>query len=328
MRKRTIWYDGDGLRVRQRTCLTDAASVVNDDYIWKAVAGLPVVLQDVRTPQDGGSTATTTYLYGLGLISSTDSGGVTSYALADGLGSTTQLTDSAGAVTDTYSYDVFGASRTTTGTTANDFRYAGEQRDGNANRGLYFLRARSYDPTLGRFLEKDPLPLGNRYSYAGNNAPNFTDPTGLCSVCDYVHDKGADVKDWGTDVSDHPGSLIQITAGTAVAVTSTGDRRREGGVTVYEKCGGACSWILGRVNQEAITLGHTILSRGPVRDLLLIHELTHVGQGDRYGLLWAPKYFLEAYRHGYNCNRFEKEARRAAGEQSLCGDAAGQPGKE
>ncbi len=181
------WYDGDGLRVRQRTFLTGGASVVNDDYVWDAGAGLPVVLQDVRTPPAGSAMATT-YLYGLGLISSTDSGGVTSYTLADGLGSTTQLTDSTGAVTDSYSYDVFGSPRTTTGTTANDFRYAGEQRDGNANRGLYFLRARSYDPTLGRFLQKDPLPLVNRYAYAGNNAANLTDPSGLlpCPGCDKI----------------------------------------------------------------------------------------------------------------------------------------------
>ncbi|MDP9237151.1 MAG: hypothetical protein M3P30_07095 [Chloroflexota bacterium] len=97
---------------------------------------------------------------------------------ADGLGSATRLTDSAGAITDSYSYDVFGAPRTTTGTTANNFQYTGQQRDGNANRGLYFLRARSYDPALGRFLQRDGVPLINRYSYSGNNPANLTDPTG------------------------------------------------------------------------------------------------------------------------------------------------------
>lgn len=173
------WYDGDGLRVRQRTFTTTGTFAVDNDYVWDAGAGLPVVLQDTRTPKNG-TPVTTTYLYGLGLISETSGAGVTSYYLADGLGSTTQLTDSAGAVTDSYSYDVFGTARTTTGTTPNDFRYTGQQRDGNANRGLYYLRARSYDPALGRFLSKDPLPLINRYSYAGNNAANLTDPSGMC----------------------------------------------------------------------------------------------------------------------------------------------------
>ncbi|MDP9238067.1 MAG: DUF6531 domain-containing protein [Chloroflexota bacterium] len=173
------WYDGDGLRVRQRTFTTTSPVVVDDDYAWDAGAGLPVVLQDTRTPR-GQASATTTYLYGLGLISETSGAGVTSYYLADGLGSTTQLTDNAGAITDSYSYDVFGAPRTTTGTTANDFQYTGQQRDGNANRGLYYLRARSYDPALGRFLQKDPIPMLNRYPYVRNDPASLSDPAGLC----------------------------------------------------------------------------------------------------------------------------------------------------
>jgi hypothetical protein len=83
---------------------------VGDDYTWDAGGALLVVLQDRQTPQ-GGAATTTTYLYGLGLISQTSGAGVTWYYLADGLGSTTQLTDSAGAITDSYSYDVFGAPR-------------------------------------------------------------------------------------------------------------------------------------------------------------------------------------------------------------------------
>ncbi len=183
------WYDGDGLRISQRTFTTAAPVIVTDDYVWDAGSALPVVLQDIHTPR-GQASSTTTYLYGLGLISETSGTGVTSYYLADGLGSTTQLTDSVGAVTDSYSYDVFGAPRNTTGTTANNFQYTGQQRDGNANRGLYYLRARSYDPALGRFLSRDPLRFGNPYAYAGNDPVNLTDPTGLCPwgvpqrVCD------------------------------------------------------------------------------------------------------------------------------------------------
>lgn len=71
-------------------------------------AGLPVMLQDVRTPLGGGASVTT-YLYGLGRIAETDGGGVTSFYLSDGLGSVTELTDASGVVTDTYLYDVWGA---------------------------------------------------------------------------------------------------------------------------------------------------------------------------------------------------------------------------
>ncbi len=113
------------------------------------------------------------------LISETSGAGATSYYLGDGLGSTVQLASPSGAVTDSYTYDVFGAPRSTAGTTANDFRFTGEQNDRNANRGLYYLRARHYDPALGRFLSKDQLDLPDRYGYAHNNPVNATDPTGL-----------------------------------------------------------------------------------------------------------------------------------------------------
>jgi len=78
---------------------------------------------------------TTTFVYGLGLISTTDGSGNTSFCLPDGLGSTSQLTNSAGAITDRYAYDAFGAMRSQSGTTANDWRFTGQQDDCNANRG-------------------------------------------------------------------------------------------------------------------------------------------------------------------------------------------------
>ena len=133
-------------------------------------AGLQEIIEDIKTLS--GVTTTTTFVYGLGLISTTSNAGTTSYYLSDGLGSTSQLTDSTGTVTDGYSYDVFGAPKVTTGTTANDFRYTGQQDDRNANRGLYYLRARAYDPALGRFLQRDPVPFAQRYAYVGEQ-PRF-----------------------------------------------------------------------------------------------------------------------------------------------------------
>lgn len=123
---------------------------------------------------------------GLGLISATDSAGATSYHLSDGLGSTVQVTDSAGAVTNTYAYDAFGALRSSSETTPNAFRFTGEQQDAGVERGLIYLRARHYDPALGRFLSEDRVPSINRYPYAFSNPVNYTDPTGLwpCPKCD------------------------------------------------------------------------------------------------------------------------------------------------
>jgi RHS repeat-associated protein len=51
--------------------------------------------------------------------------------------------------------------------------------------GLYYMNARYYDPSTGRFLSEDPLGLGGGdltlYSYAGNNPVVFVDPSGLCA---------------------------------------------------------------------------------------------------------------------------------------------------
>ncbi len=92
------------------------------------MAAPPVILQDVRIPNTG-STTTTTYLYGLGLIAETDNAGTTHFYLGDGPGSTTQLVESDGDVANTYTYDVWGALRSSTGTTANQFDFTGEQAD-------------------------------------------------------------------------------------------------------------------------------------------------------------------------------------------------------
>ena len=77
--------------------------------------------------------------------------GATFYYLTDGLGSTMALTDAAGDVGTAWDYDVFGAVRNLTGSQPNDFTFAGEQSDPN---GLDFLRARYYDPEVGRCVPK------------------------------------------------------------------------------------------------------------------------------------------------------------------------------
>ena len=96
------------------------------------------------------------YVYGLDLISQTDSSGVQSYFLGNGLGSTEALTDGSGNITATYKYDVFGAVRSSTGTGFTEYRFTVEQDD--AALGYTYLRARYYDPATGRFISNDPFP--------------------------------------------------------------------------------------------------------------------------------------------------------------------------
>ena len=48
--------------------------------------------------------------------------------------------------------------------------------------GLVYMRARYYDPEIGRFLSEDPLPAGNLYAYAGGDPVGLWDPTGMSAV--------------------------------------------------------------------------------------------------------------------------------------------------
>jgi RHS repeat-associated protein len=73
---------------------------------------------------------------------------------------------------------------------------AGAQYDQET--GLYYMRARYYDPELGRFLSEDPIGIAgglNLYAYAGNDPVNASDPAGLdpCTTPDNL--KGITAKD-------------------------------------------------------------------------------------------------------------------------------------
>lgn len=77
----------------------------------------------------------------------------TEYYHVDVNGSTLALTDSSGAMGTRYNYDPFG-NTTTSSTSLNAFQYTGRENDGT---GLYYYRARYYDPILHRFLSEDPI---------------------------------------------------------------------------------------------------------------------------------------------------------------------------
>ena len=108
----------------------------------------------------------------------------TYYYHYDGLGSVVAMTDSAGNVVQTYVYDTFGNIVQQSGNVENVYTYTGREWDTEA--GLYYYRARYYDPTLGRFINGDPIGFAggdvNFYVYVQNNPVNFIDPEGLFFV--------------------------------------------------------------------------------------------------------------------------------------------------
>jgi len=101
----------------------------------------------------------------------------TSYYHADGLGSVTSLSNSAGSLAQTYGYDSFGKQTSSSGSLTNPFHYTGRELDSETN--LYFYRARYFDPNVGRFNSEDPLGLSvgvNNFAAMGNNPVRFSEP--------------------------------------------------------------------------------------------------------------------------------------------------------
>jgi len=113
---------------------------------------------------------------------------VTSYYEQDGLGSVSALSNSAGALANTYTYDSFGKLAASTGTLANPFQFTGREFDPET--GIYQYRHRYYDPNGGRFISEDPIGFGggaNFYRYVFNSPTNLVDPWGLAPNCVMTH---------------------------------------------------------------------------------------------------------------------------------------------
>jgi len=111
-------------------------------------------------------------------------GGIWKFYQADGLGSGTSLTSSTGILSDSFDYDSFGNVTSSTGTFAQPFRYTGREWD--AETGLYYYRARYFDPSAGRFLSEDPTRFQagtDFYLYSRNSPLNWIDPSGNQDEC-------------------------------------------------------------------------------------------------------------------------------------------------
>jgi RHS repeat-associated protein len=174
------------------------------NYIWDELN------DTVLMETDGSGNPTVVYTnepgrFG-GLISQRQ-GGQPQYYHYDALGSTRQLTDSTGQVTDTYLYDAFGNTIQSTGTSVVPYHFVGRQGYYyDQELGEYYVRARQYAPTLARWLSLDPFDrrwgtIGHNvgilaiagdvraiyefissYAYAKNNALDYVDPSAYYEI--------------------------------------------------------------------------------------------------------------------------------------------------
>jgi RHS repeat-associated protein len=195
----TYTYDDDGNR------LSSAAGAATTTYLNDSNQVYDEVLEEYTL----GGVLAATYVRGLDLLFQ-DRSGVRSFYTVDQLGSTRALTNMSGAVTDTYAYDSFGELIGSTGTTTNEYEYAGYQTD--ATTGEDYLQARYYDPAAGRFTARDsfdgtisdPITL-NHYVYAVADPVDGTDPSGHRVVPGYARFVGTFVQNYLSRQFEAPG---------------------------------------------------------------------------------------------------------------------------
>ncbi len=159
-----ITYDYDGLEQRRRR--NDVRYVLDNNY-------------NVLMETDLDGNPLYYYVHGLGLVNrikaNTQEAGYYHY---DYRGSTVAITNTAQEITHQYNYDAFGVLQQAVEDDFNAYRYVGKYGVAYESKDLMFMRARYYQPSVGRFLSEDPIWAVNLYPYADNNPVMFGDYSG------------------------------------------------------------------------------------------------------------------------------------------------------
>jgi RHS repeat-associated protein len=150
------------------------------DYIYD---GLQAVGEVSATEQIGLLTG-----FDLDEVIARYSQGVGRYYLTDALNSVIAQTKADGSVQNFYNYSPYGAAKAFGQDEGNTIRFTSREND---ETGLYFYRARYYEPQIGRFISEDPARFDagvNMYAYVMNNPISFVDPLGLWRWPSDIHD--------------------------------------------------------------------------------------------------------------------------------------------
>ncbi len=173
-------YNANGQRVIKKTgpATTNSASSQNMVYHFDLNGKLIA-----ETAGNGKMIAEYVYLSSqpLAMISKQANNERTYYYHNDHLGTPQKLTDATGTVVWFADYKPFGEATITESTITNNLRFPGQYYD--AVTGLNYNYYRDYNPTIGRYIESDPIGIrrgkNHLYVYVANNPAKFTDPWGL-----------------------------------------------------------------------------------------------------------------------------------------------------
>ena len=166
---KSVDSDGDGL-----------AAATEERYVYDG--------DHIALVFDGQGNQLSRYLHGPQIdqvLAEETAEGEVRWALTDHQGSVRDVIDDAGNVLNHLTYDSYGQITSETNPEV-DFRFGYTGRERDEETGLYYYRARYFDPAVGTFVSADPLGFGagdsNLYSYVSNSPTNFTDPSGENAV--------------------------------------------------------------------------------------------------------------------------------------------------
>jgi RHS repeat-associated protein len=165
-------YDPFGRRIQKRLVSAQGQETLRR-YVYDR--------EDILFELDGSNTVLTQFLHGPGIdepLTLVRNGETYRYH-ADALGSIIVITDRNNTIVQRYSYDAYGNLSASNPDFRQPYAYTGREYDEES--GLYYYRARYYDPGVGRFLTRDSAGLRSglhRYAYVSNNPVQFIDPTG------------------------------------------------------------------------------------------------------------------------------------------------------
>lgn len=167
-------YNGLGHRVARVVDGTQTNFLVDPNGMF------PQVLAET----DENNNLTAFYVYdGTGLVAMVSPGGQNYFYHYDGLGSTIAITNGNGELVNAYAYSPYGSIAASQESIPNPFKYVGKYGVMDEGNGLYFMRARYYDPEAGRFIAKEPIWFArgdvNLYVYCLNSPIKWIDPFGL-----------------------------------------------------------------------------------------------------------------------------------------------------
>ena len=137
----------------------------------------------------------------------------TYYYIKDHQNTVLAVTDSSGNIVESYEYDAWGRVLSVKDASGNELtsdfglptsglgnRYTFQGREIDWSTGLYYFRARWYNPISGRWLSKDPIGISgglNQYVFCGNNPVNFIDPKGTMVLIPYGLTGNSELDSWG-----------------------------------------------------------------------------------------------------------------------------------